>query len=325
MEALKNLLSRFSSMGVVIFIGFLVFVYGGLAVVYLQQDGVQANLETQNRSTELIVGRELSDPTPIEDEYHRIKGLLQPMSRDDAIDALVNIAEAYKIDITPSAGKLIISPNSISVKVEEVGSGSYQVMSFSNITVRSLHENILDLIRDLDEGTTNQLIVLTSVDIKSPNGTVANDGATEHNAVQLAVRAMMKANGLLTDGIPNPLDFEVGIFSNDMTRFPDVSSEWYGSPGGKIFDTEGGTYKDGDAPGFVLYNHDNRGDGTTDNLVDYLGTSMTKWYYTCEADGTVRQFAARDPDSEMFPSDFEVDAVLSVNIYSLEPVEEEAE
>ncbi len=316
-------------MGVLIFVGFLLIVYAGLIVVYLQQDTVQAELQIQIDRTQAIVDMPMSDPGDMEADYQRVRAKLQPPTRDEAIKWLVDIAVRHGIDIDPEAGKLVIPPNSIKTGPGTVGGGSYQVMSFDDIHIQGSYANVMALIEDLDVGATKETIVLTSLEFRSPaGGDVGGDDegltrAEEFDLVQAAVREMMAANTLTV--IPNPIDFAGDVASNDMAAFPDSTSEWLGSPGGKNFDADGDTYRNGDAPGYVLYNHDNDADGWTGGLVDYTdGLAETIWFYTCEADGTVQQFlSAEVGEEEVLAAQSEVEVVLSVDIYSLEPGEAE--
>ncbi len=315
-------------MGVIIFLGFLLLIYLGLIVVYLQQDSTQAELEIQISLTEAIVNKKMSDATKLEADYESVQAKLQPLTRDEAIALLVAIAAKHGVNIDPDAGKLIIPPTSVRVGSEEVGGNSYQVMSFGDIRIQSTHSNVISLISDLDAGTTKETIVLTRFDIRSPDGGVAGGGdaerlarAAEFGRVQMAVAAMMAANNLST--IPNPANYAGGVASNNMTAFPDPASGWLGSPGGKTFDVGGGAYRTGDGPGYVLYGHDDEADGSTGGSADYIGVSRTTYFYTCEADGTVRQFLTADRSGEAGAARSEVNAILSVDIYFLEPEEEE--
>ena len=329
METLKNLLVRYGSMGVLVFIGFLLIVYAGLVVVYLQQDPAQAELKGQIDRTAAIVAKPISDATELEAEYEIVQDKLQPPTRDEAIKWLVDIAAKHGIDIDPEAGKLVIPPRSINTGPGTVGGGSYQVMSFKDINIQSSYANVMALISDLDAGASRETIVLTSLDIRSPDagadgGGVVAEGLTradELELVQAAVTAMMVANNL--PSIPNPVDYAGGEASNDMAAFPDPTSTW-GGAADKLFDTVGGIYGDGDAPGYVLYGHDDEADGSIGELADYMGgIAQTKWFYTCDADGTVSQFTSAEFGDEESSGPPEVDVVLSVEIYSLEPEEEE--
>jgi prepilin-type N-terminal cleavage/methylation domain-containing protein len=112
---------------------------------------------------------------------------------------------------------------------------------------------------------------------------------TEYHNVSSAVIAMMTDNGLST--IPNPITSSANA-TNDMTAFPDSTSEWTGTPGGKTTDPNGNSYQAGDKPGYILYGHDITGDGAQTGLVNYVTFTQTTYYYTVDADGTVHQYDA---------------------------------
>ena len=49
-----------------------------------------------------------------------------------------------------------------------------------------------------------------------------------------------------------------------------------------------------DNPGYLLYNHDRTGGGVAGPGVNYVSMTQTTYYYTCETDGTVRQWLSAD-------------------------------
>ncbi len=122
---------------------------------------------------------------------------------------------------------------------------------------------------------------------------------TEFHNVSSSVIAMMVDNSLAS--IPTPADYASGVAQNQMSYvtgtpdqgFPDFTTvaESTGGPPNKGY-TGAGSPK----PGYVLYRHDKIDPVATDNftMVSYVSISQTRWYYTCEADGTVRQFKGSD-------------------------------
>jgi len=108
---------------------------------------------------------------------------------------------------------------------------------------------------------------------------------TEYYNVSMAVMAMMVDNEMFT--LSNPaFAFAGGVATNDMTAFPDSTT----TAADKGY-TGVGTPK----AGYVLYAHDLIGaDTTTFNTVNYVALAKTEYYYTCESDGTVRQFDGPD-------------------------------
>ena len=112
----------------------------------------------------------------------------------------------------------------------------------------------------------------------------------EYHDVGVAVSALMTENNLST--IPNALSYAGTAGTNattDMSAFPDTTSNW-GTPGGKVKDPNGTTYQAGDKAGYLLFDHDKTADNTTTPVVRYLNMKSTKYYYTCEGDGTIRQW-----------------------------------
>ncbi|MFC1978779.1 hypothetical protein ACFLVP_02215 [Chloroflexota bacterium] len=107
-------------------------------------------------------------------------------------------------------------------------------------------------------------------------------------AVQTAVISMMIENEL--DTIPNPFSVLGGVATNDMAAFPDVTSAC--TTADKLEDADGTAYTANDKDGYLLWRHDKTADdSSTIGLVNYMPLENTIWYYTCEADGTVRQWS----------------------------------
>jgi len=116
----------------------------------------------------------------------------------------------------------------------------------------------------------------------------------EYNTVRLAVTALMVENGLAE--IPNPSNpyDAFGTAQDDMDEFPDTTSEWTGTPGGKLKDPNGETYLPGDKPGYLLYSHDLTADDGVTGLVNTVSTNPMTYFYTCETNGEIRQFNSAD-------------------------------
>jgi prepilin-type N-terminal cleavage/methylation domain-containing protein len=109
---------------------------------------------------------------------------------------------------------------------------------------------------------------------------------TEFHNVSSSVIAMMTDNNITT--IPNPIDYAGATGENDMSAFPDATSVAGGAD--KLTDPDGTAYAVGDGNGYVLYGHDRTGGGAAGPPVSYVTMSETTYYYTCEDDGTLRQF-----------------------------------
>jgi type IV pilus assembly protein PilA len=116
---------------------------------------------------------------------------------------------------------------------------------------------------------------------------------TEKHNVESAIVALMTENGL--SSIPNAVAYTGadGNAISDMTTFPDSTSAAGGAD--KPKDPSGTDYQAGlDADGYVLYTHDITADGAATPTVNYITLKTTKYYYTCETDGTVRQWSDDD-------------------------------
>jgi len=132
---------------------------------------------------------------------------------------------------------------------------------------------------------------------------------TDYTTVQTAVHAMMVDNQI--SSIPAPA-FALGgteptiIATNNMSIFPDSTSSDSipTDDAGKITDPKGNDYTftaeatTGDLEGYRLYDHDITGNNAHDELVDYVAMSTSTYYYTCETDGTVRQWSDKDMTEE---------------------------
>ncbi len=103
---------------------------------------------------------------------------------------------------------------------------------------------------------------------------------TELTNIQTAVVAMMVDNQLST--LSNPV-LEANATDN-MSIFPDTSA----CGAGKLTDPDGYPYITAfDKDGYILFGHDIQGDGTQDDLVNYVATEQTKGTYYVDETGTV--------------------------------------
>ncbi len=105
---------------------------------------------------------------------------------------------------------------------------------------------------------------------------------TEFANIQAAVHAMMVDNEIAT------LDNPVLLSVNTMGAFPDTSVV----ETDKLLDPDGDAYTiaSGDQNGYYLYQHDiNATDGAI-NLVNYVATATTSYYYDVDASGTVAHY-----------------------------------
>ncbi len=161
MEVIKNLLIRFRHSGVLLFIGFLLIIYIAFGFVYWQQSLEQKSLEEQVAKVSLIVAKPLADKEELKADYDEVNNALAPMEDEDAIAIIVGIAEKSGIDTDSDK----LSVPSAAVKEEKVGGGTYQVFSFTNISVQGSYSNVMAFISDLDSGETQETMVLKRVNI----------------------------------------------------------------------------------------------------------------------------------------------------------------
>ena len=111
---------------------------------------------------------------------------------------------------------------------------------------------------------------------------------TEFANMQSAVVAMMVDNGL--SKLHNPVSANR---TKDMALFPDKDSV-AGSADKSFGPKQDGTtanYTASDKNGYLLYQHDLYADGSnTADLVNYVATQITAYWYTVDALGTVTQY-----------------------------------
>jgi len=292
MESTKSLIARFWPTGAVIIIGFIVIIYIAIGLVYLQQNSKQKELNTQIVQLSTVLARPLASGEELQAKYDEVNSLLTPMTDSAAIAMLVSIAEQSGIDISNESGKLRIP--SATFSQEKVGGNTYQLMCFKNVTVQGSYDNVMAFIPNLDSGATKETMVLKRIAINKVEFTftgVEGDRRAEFRDVTSAVLNMMNANGLVK--IPHPMSSAQGVAINLMGDDPDTPGIFEGFPDITTTIVEKG-YTGNATPrgGYVLYKHDkiSTDDPTQYQTVSYFSTLTTKYYYTCEADGTVRQW-----------------------------------
>ena len=108
---------------------------------------------------------------------------------------------------------------------------------------------------------------------------------TELSNIQAAVTTMMVDNEIAT--LPNITATDTaGEAINTMGSFPDASV----CATDKLIDPDGNAYTvTTDKNGYILYQHDIEGDGDQNDLVNYVTTATTAYWYWVDANGTVFQ------------------------------------
>ncbi len=319
MEIIKNLITRFRRIGVLLLIGLILIIYIAFGFIYLQQGAQQEELKEQNTKLTLVVSRPVPSVEKLQAEYEEINQALAPMTDSAAITMLVGIAEQSGIDISEASGKFRVP--TASVRKVNVGGGTYQVLTFSSIRVQGDYESVTAFISDLDSGKTLKTMVLTGVTTSEVEVAFTGEEAdrrTEFRTVVSAVINMMDDNAL--SEIPNPMSFAGGVAANITGDDPATAVTVEGFPDVTTTAAEKG-YSGNVTPrdGYVLYGHDKIStDNTTQfETVSYITTLTTKYYYTCEADGTVRQFDGANvaTSTEYVGSEaFKIEVVVTVDV-----------
>jgi len=302
----------------IIFIGVLVILYIAMGIIYFQNGPAQRGLREQIVKLEAVLARPIPGVEKLQEEYNRVNTALIPKELPEVLKKLVGIARESGIDVDSDTQKFTIPPPD-APRIEKVGESSYEVLTFRSVHVEGDYDSVMAFISDLDSGKTLETMVLKNLQITQSEVKYEGEEAArraEFREVSSAVIEMMAANNIT--GIPNPKSYDGGIGINDMSSFPDTVSWWTGSPGGKVTDPDGTSYAVGDKAGYRLYGHDIEADSSQTNLVNYITTAQTEYYYTCEADGTVRQFADVAAATEYTGSDearTELAVTLDVDIY----------
>ena len=161
---MENQIARLSRTGFIILVGIVLIIGAGLGFVYFQQGAQQRDLEEKIRQMDVVLSKPLSSAEDLRTEYEEVNRKLAPMTRTEAIAMLVGIARESGIDVD-SEGKFDIPPAPDKTVPKKVGGGSYQVLSFSQVTVRGDYTNVMAFIDDLDSGKTLETMVLKNVDI----------------------------------------------------------------------------------------------------------------------------------------------------------------
>jgi len=296
MELIKNLIIRFRHTGVLFLIGLIVITYIALGFLYWQQGGQQGELKEQIAKLNVILARPLPSVEQLQAEYEAVNLALAPMTDVDAIAMLVGIAEENGIDVDEASHKFSVPTATVS-RVSMAGD-SYQLLSFNSVKVQGDYDNVMAFISDLDSGKTLNTMKLKMVTTSELELMFAGEeGArrAEFRRVASAVLAMMDAIGLIE--IQYPMSFARGVATDLMGDDPDTGEIVEGFPDITTTAAERG-YSGNATPrdGYVLYGHHKIStDNTTQfETANYITTLTTSYYYTCEADGTVRQFDGAD-------------------------------
>jgi len=312
---MQELLAKIRRIGFMVTLGVCIIIYVGLGIVYMQQWPKQKDLEDQVRKTMAVVNKPLPSMEQLQAKYDAVNAALKPMETPEALEVIVNIARKSGLDVSPESSKLSITPPGQPTETE-LTEGTYRVLSFGSIRAQGDFDTVMNFISDLDAGSTLETMILRRVELQWVPVTFGEEEVerrAEFRAVILAVADMMKDNNL--DEIPHPIDFEGGVAVKEMSAFPDVLT---------IAEEKGYTGTGAPLAGYVLYLHDKIAADNTSSYqtMRYIDKAVTEYYYyTCEADGTVRQFDGPEvaTATEYFGSEevvFEAAAQVSIDLYT---------
>ena len=311
---MQVLLAKIRRVGFIIILGVCLIIYIGLGSVYLQQGPKQKDLEEQIMKTMVVVNKPLPSIEELQAKYDDVNEALAPIEIPEALEKIVGIAEKSGIDVSPEGRKFQINPPGKPGK-KKIGEGTYQVITFSNIKAQGDFDAVMNFVADLDKGATLKTMILEKADFKWVQLNLAEEEVArraEFRAVIQAVAEMMSENDL--DAIPQPVASGEDLAVNDMAAFPDVAT---------AVQSKGYTGAGEPRDGYLLCGHDRIiADNTTEyETVSYIDIPFTEYYYTCEEDGSVRQFDGPAPETatEYMDSEevvFETVATVSVAIYT---------
>lgn len=163
MTVLETLLNRIRRTGALLIIGFILIIYIALGFLIIQQDPRQKSIEKQIAKVILIATRPLPGDAKLRQEYGEVNKSLAPIAPSAVIELIVSIAKESGIGITAESSNISIPQ--VSIGEAKIGKSSYQILSFTGISVQGDDESVMAFISDLDSGKTLENMVLQSVTI----------------------------------------------------------------------------------------------------------------------------------------------------------------
>jgi hypothetical protein len=298
-EATKALISRLWPTGALFLSGTFLILYAALGIVYYQQTAKQEELQEQITQIRSVVSKPLPPAKQLQAEYEKVNQALAPISVKEALDIIVKIAEESGIVLDPESAEFTIPPVD-ALKTVKLEGSEYGVLSISGIQAQGDYDNVMAFIAKLDRNEQMETMILKGCQVTKVEFEPTDEEdtrRTEFYKVSSAIISLMADNELTE--IPNPMDFADGIAVNTMGDDPDTLTKVEGFPDMITTIADKG-YSGEESPrnGYVLYEHDKI--TATDNFttISYISgldaEYKTEYYYTCEADGTVRQFDGPD-------------------------------
>ena len=297
MDRLKTLIQRYWPTASLFLFGFFLILYVAMGILYFQQNSKQDELQERISGIMGVVSRPLPSVEKLQAEYETVNQALVPFAAEEVLDIIVKMAEESGVDVDPASGEFTI-PALTPAQTKKMGEGNYQVLAISNIRAQGDYDNVMAFVTKIDSNEILKTMALKSAHISQ----FAFAGTSEEKARQeefytifLAVRDLMADNDL--SEIPYPMDFVDGLATNKMGDDPDTRNKIEGFPDIiSTIDQKGYTGEESPRNGYVLFKHDEIVDTDMDNFttVSYVDELETEYYYTCEADGTLRQFDGPD-------------------------------
>lgn len=328
---MQDLLARLRRTGALFVVGFIVILFIAFGIIYLQQGVSRTNLQNQILKLSLTLAKPFPSADTLKTEYSDVNAALAPVPIKTLLDTIVNTAKLSGLDVKPSSQNFSI-PAQNSTGKQKVGDGNYDLLSFRGIKAQGKDSVVMAFISDLETGKALKNLAVKGVPLSQVEVKVREEEArmNEFNSVVNAVQAMMNDNNITA--IPNPLKYDDGNAYKLMGDLPETSTTIEGFPDtATTVWANGKGYTGTGAPrdGYVLYKHD-KVDPTDTNkytTVNYIDSLITGYYYTCEADGTVRQFDGPTVSSARellylkdIPTTIETLAMIDVDIYFKAPV-----
>ncbi|MFC1988838.1 hypothetical protein ACFLVJ_03295 [Chloroflexota bacterium] len=319
MEYIKRLIVKYHQIGFLFIIGLILIIYISLGFLYLQQDPQQREYEGQIVKLGAIVANPLPSSEEIQAEYDAVIQKLTPISATEAIAMLVELAGESGIDTSSDSDKFLV-PTAV-IANTTIGGNNYRYLSFANILAQGDYDSVMAFLSALDSGTKLETMVLTRV-ITSDVAVIATgeegERRKEFRNVIAAVEAMMLDNGLTV--LPVPISFSGTTATNSMGDIVTTTLTTEGFPDSTTSASRKG-YTGTGVPrdGYVLYEHDkiSSTDTTQYETVNYYPTLTTEYYYTCEADGTVRQWDGSNIINSLEYLDsqeYKIEQIVSLNV-----------
>lgn len=297
MDRLKALIQRYWPTASLFLFGFFLILYAAMGILYFQQNSKQDELQQRITNISSVITKPLPSVEKLQAEYDAVNQALVPFAAEEVLDILVKLADESGIDVDPDSGEFTIPPLT-PAQTKQMGGDSYQVLAISNIRAQGDYDNVMAFVTKLDSNEILQTMALKSAHISqfTFGGTEEEKARQEEfYTIFLAVQDMMADNDL--PEIPYPMDFVGGLATNKMGDDPDTRNKIEGFPDIiSTVDQKGYIGEESPRNGYVLYEHDKIIDTATENFttVSYFPELETEYYYTCEADGTIRQFDGPD-------------------------------